>query len=141
MVNWKKRFSPKIMMKEAPDRPTNQSLWNLAVLVLSLVLLVGAMKYQETQRELFRTQSLLETQSLNEKILNFNGLFIEKVLKAESEVDSETRLKLENAIRDLNDEDVSDSWRAFVDSRTEGEAQKRMLDLLEILAKKIRPVK
>lgn len=129
------------MMQEAPDRPTNQSLWNLAVLVLSLVLLVGAMKYQETQRELFRTQSLLETQSLNEKILNFNGLFIEKVLKAESEVDSETRLKLENAIRDLNDEDVSDSWRAFVDSRTEGEAQKRMLDLLEILAKKIRSVK
>lgn len=129
------------MTQEAPDRLTNQSLWNLAVLVLSLALLVGAMKYQEMQRELFRTQSLLKTQSLNEKILNFNGLFIEKVLKAESEVDSDTRLKLENAIRDLNDEDVSDSWRAFVDSRTEGEAQKRILDLLEILAKKIRPVK
>lgn len=129
------------MTQETLSKQTNQSLWNVAVLVLSLALLVGAMKYQEMQRELSRTQSLLNAQNLNEKILNFNGLFIEKVLKAESEVDSETRLKLENAIRDLNDEDVSDSWRAFVGSRTEAEAQKRIIDLLEILAKKIRPVK
>lgn len=129
------------MTQETPGKPTNQSLWNLAVLALSLALLVGAMKYQEMQRELLRAQSFLKTQSVNGKILDFNDLFIEKVLKAESEIDIEMRSKLENAVKDLNDEAILDKWRAFVGSRTEADAQKRMLDLLEILAKKARPIK
>jgi hypothetical protein len=73
----------------------------------------------------------------NEKIINFLKLFITKVLKAEGEVDFETRLKLENAVREIQDKEILDQWTKFTESKTEEEAQKNVKDLLEILINKL----
>ncbi len=73
----------------------------------------------------------------NEKIINFLKLFITKVLKAEGEVDFETRLKLENAVREIQDKEILDQWIKFTESKTEDEAQKNVKDLLEILVNKL----
>ena len=73
----------------------------------------------------------------NERIINFLKLFIAKVLKAEKEVDFETRLKLENAVREIQDKEILDQWIKFTESQTETEAQKNVKDLLEILVNKL----
>ncbi len=116
------------------------------ILIIVILLLVGGnvyfgFKYFANQKELQQVQAALGTQKINDKVLEFTKLFIEKVLKAETEVDFETRLKLENAVRNLGDEEVLGEWQKFVESKTETEAQDNVKNLLEILVSKIYPVK
>jgi len=110
-----------------------------------LILLAGNiffwMRYSAIQQELEKTKEALTVQNTNEKILDFTKLFIEKVLKAEGEVDFETRLNLENAVRNLGDNEILTQWQKFIESQTEDEAQVEVKKLLEILINKIHPVK
>ncbi|MBU2109851.1 hypothetical protein KKB71_02800 [Patescibacteria group bacterium] len=111
------------------------------ILIIILLVLAGSVffgvKYFAVQKELQQTKTVLETQKTNEKVLEFTKLFIDKVLKAETEVDFETRLKLENAVRNLNDEEILSQWQKFTESKTEAEAQKQVKNLLEVLVNKI----
>lgn len=112
------------------------------ILILILILLAGnvflGVKYFSVVKELRQTQTTLETQKTNEKVLDFTKLFVAKVLKAETEVDFETRLKLENAIRNLGDEEILAQWQKFTESKTEADAQTKVKNLLEILVSKIK---
>jgi hypothetical protein len=112
------------------------------LIVVALILLVGNvffwLKYSATQKELLKTTQALETQKTNENLLNFAELFIDTVLKAEGEIDFETRLQLENAVRNLNDNEILAQWQEFVGSKTEIEAQEEVKNLLEILVSKIK---
>lgn len=94
-------------------------------------------KYSAAQKEIGSLRALRETRSVNEKILNFNRMFLEHVLEADKEVDFETRLKLENAVRDIKDPEIMDQWNKFVNSKDEREAQIQMKNLLKILLGKI----
>lgn len=111
------------------------------LLIIILLLIAGNVyfgwKYLNIRKELRQTQIVLETKTINGKVLEFTKLFIEKVLKAEIEVDFETRLKLENAVRNLNDEQILNRWQKFVDSKTEAGAQEEIKNLLEMLVSKI----
>jgi len=116
------------------------------ILIIIILFLIASniyfgFKYLNSQRELRSMQSALETQKTNEEVLNFTKFFIEKVLKAEKEVDFETRLKLENTVRNLGDEEILEQWNKFVNSKTEAEAQEQVKNLLEMLVNKISPVK
>lgn len=124
---------------------TNNKLIDLSrvlLIVVALILLVGNvffwLKYSATQKELLKTTQALETQKTNENLLNFAKLFIDTVLKAEGEIDFETRLQLENAVRNLNDNEILAQWQKFVGSKTEIEAQEEVENLLEILVSKIK---
>ena len=97
----------------------------------------SGVNYFFAQKELQTTTQQLKNQKNNEKIINFAKLFIEKVLKADKEVSFEDRLKLENAVRDLNDKEVLTQWENFVASKTEIDAQNEVKSLLELLVKKI----
>ena len=114
----------------------------IILIVIILILLVGnvffGIKYSAVQKELKLAQASLEAQKTNEKVLDFAKLFIEKVLKAETEIDFETRLKLENAVRNLNDEEILGQWNKFVNSQSEIEAQNQVKNLLELLVSKIK---
>lgn len=115
------------------------------ILIIILILLAGniffGVKYFALQKELRQTQASLDVQKTNEKVLEFTKLFINEVLKAETEVDFETRLKLENAIRDLGDAEIFAQWEKFTESKTEADAQIEVKNLLGILVSKINPVK
>lgn len=127
-----------------PNNPSNRpiTLSNLFWLILVLILVAGniffIIRHNNLKNELHQTQTAIETQELNEKVLEFTKLFIDKVLKAETEVDFETRLKLENAVRNLGDEEILNQWQKFVESRTEAEAQNEVKNLLEMLVNKIK---
>jgi len=111
-------------------------------LIILVILLIGnfffATRYSAIKKEMQEIKKPLEIQEINEKVLNFIKFFIEKVLRAEGEVDFETRLKLETAVRELNDEEILNQWQKFVDSKTENEAQQEVKNLLELLISKIK---
>ena len=118
------------------------NLDKIFLILVIMILLAGNiffwLKYSATQQELEKTKETLAVQKTNEKILDFTKLFIEKVLKAEEEINFEDRLKLENAIRNLNDEEILAQWNKFLASKDEMEAQREVKNLLELLINKIR---
>ena len=112
------------------------------ILVLILILLAGnvflGVKYFSVVKELRQDQAALQAQKTGDKVLEFTKLFIEKVLKAKTEVDFETRLRLEAAVRDLEDEEIFAQWQRFIESRTEVVAQEEVKNLLDVLVGKIK---
>jgi len=110
-------------------------------LITILILVAGnaffAMKYFAAQEELQRVKVIAEGKQTNEKVLNFTKLFIAQVLRADGEVGFETRLKLENAVRDLDDDEILSQWQKFVESKTEEEAQEEVKNLLGMLIEEI----
>lgn len=115
--------------------PRTAILIIITILIAAVILLAG--QYLISLQDLKATKSLLQTYQYNEKILSFTKLFIIKVLKAEAEVSFEDRLKLENAVRDINNKDIFDQWQKFIESKTEAQAQKEVKNLLELLINKI----
>ena len=71
-------------------------------------------------------------------VLSFAKTFVEKVLAAEGEISFEDRLKLENDVRELNDEEILNQWMMFAESNTEEVAQKEVINLLSLLLEKIK---
>lgn len=76
-------------------------------------------------------------QKINQEIVSFLKLFIEKILKGEKEVSFEDRLRLENAVRDLKDKNILSLWEGFTQAKTSEEAQLSLKDLLQALVNKI----
>ena len=99
-----------------------------------------ALMYFQSAKELQGTKIALSTQRYNAKYLDFLKMFIKLVIKSDKEVDFETRLKLENAVRQLkeeyNDAEILLQWQKFVASTNEAEAQKNVKDLLGMLVDK-----
>ncbi len=118
------------------------ALSNLIWIVLVLILLVSNVffiyKYYGLKKESVQNQVVIQSQAVNDKVLEFTKLFVSKVLKTNSEIDFETRLSLENTVRDLKDEEVLAQWQKFTNSKTQEEAQVEVKSLLEMLVNKIK---
>jgi len=78
----------------------------------------------------------MQTEQVNQKILAFRNMFTEKVLLADKEVDFDTRLALETAVRALNDQQILDQWKRFTDSATKEQASAEAKKLLHLLVQK-----
>lgn len=113
------------------------------ILIIIILILIGGnvyfgFTYLETQKELQQNQSIIETQKTNKKVIEFTNIFIKKVLQAENEIDFDTRLNLENLVRDLEDKAILEQWQKFTESKTPTQAQLEVKNLLEILISKIK---
>lgn len=113
----------------------------ILIIVIIGILVIGnaflGLGYYFANQELQTIKSTQSRIELNGKVLNFASLFIKKVLQANTEVDFETRLSLENAVRDLKDEQIMKEWQNFTTSKTELDAQNSVKTLLGILISKI----
>lgn len=112
------------------------------IMLAVIVILVGAVVYLGVNNftlnsELNNLNKTVMQRSGNQKTVVFLQLFIKDVLKSNKEVDFETRLKLENAVRATDDGAILAQWQKFINSKDEMEAQANTKDLLDILAKKI----
>ena len=112
---------------------------------LILIILVGmlaignvyfGMKAYSLSKELAVSEADAASVHKKEKVIGFTRLFIEKVLNADKEVDFETRLQLENVVRDLRDGEILALWQKFTGSKTEAEAQTEVKNLLRLLISK-----
>jgi len=114
----------------------------LKFLLVIIILLAGGniifgVNYFFTKKELQVAQKSLSTQQFNIKVINFNRLFVQKVLKAETDISMEDRLKLENTVRELKDQEILDQWQKFTGATTEKQAQQEVKNLLDLLGQKI----
>ncbi|GIW66667.1 MAG: hypothetical protein KatS3mg095_0565 [Candidatus Parcubacteria bacterium] len=108
----------------------------IAIIILLLFNFYFAWKYFNSQKALSQISSVYS--EINQDVFNFTKFFIENVIKTDNEVNLETRLKMENDVRNLNDKEILDKWDKFVNSKTEDEAQKNVRELLLILVEKIK---
>jgi hypothetical protein len=77
-----------------------------------------------------RTEERLET-------ARFLKLFVEKVLGTNGTVSFEDRVKLENDVRALGDDQITKQWEAFVSSADGEEAQSKAILLMSLLTNKM----
>lgn len=96
-------------------------------------------RWMQIKGELAQAQTQIQQANLNTNVLTFTQLFIDKILKAQGEVDFETRLELENDVRNLKNPAILAAWQRFTTSKTEAEAQAEVKNLLELLIKSIKP--
>jgi hypothetical protein len=101
-----------------------------AVACISL-LLNGVLVFMLTNNSQFYQQH-----QVNQKVLEFRNLFTEKVLLSEKEIDFDTRLSLETAVRNLNDKEIFNQWQAFTNSQTKEDATIQAKALLNLLIQK-----
>lgn len=107
------------------------------IVILAVSNVLFTYNYFQTNQELRAIKSVQNKMELNGKVIDFTSMFIQKVLQADQEVDFETRLSLENAVRELKDEQIISEWQNFISSRTEADAQTSVKKLLGILVNKI----
>jgi hypothetical protein len=114
---------------------------NKLVTVVIIMLLAGNVfftwRWQRANQGLIEAKKIAESQKKNAGVSEFAKMFVANVLKSEGEVDFDMRLKLENAVRSLNDKEILEQWNRFVKSGNEADAQKEVKNLLELLVNKI----
>jgi len=106
----------------------------IVILCISLatnaVLFFGAFKIYKDFVECGRLEEK------NSKTLLFADMFIRKVLMAERDIDFDTRLELETAVRNLNDSEILNQWQKFTKSLDKDSASNEVKNLLNLLVKK-----
>ncbi len=117
------------------------SLFLICLLVISLAVNVVLFNGRRVlENNLNGIQVKVDTQKINDKTLEFAKLFVDKVLLTKSEVSFDDRLKLENAVRELNDGEILGEWNKFVNSKNETDAQEAVKGLLGLLVHKIKNI-
>lgn len=107
----------------------------IVILLLTNIAAVYFISLQATNAS--NLQKVIDKQKTNTNVVVFTQALIEKVLKSTSPVDFETRLSLENMVRNLNDKAILDEWNNFVNSSDSNQAQIEIKSLLDLLVKKI----
>lgn len=113
-----------------------------AVLVVFIVLLLAALGvagvgYWEKLRLSQSLEQKLADNFAKEKYAAFNQMFVREVIVSKDQVNFETRLTLENAVRDLKDGEVFEAWNKFAESETSSAAQEAIKKLLGLLADRL----
>lgn len=114
---------------------------NIILGIIFVLLVAGnvffAVQYFVQAKEAQKIQQEVVKQKTNVKVVNFLNLFVQKVLKTDKEISFEDRLKLENAVRDINDPEIMAKWEQFTGGTNEAEIQLGVKNLLEVLVNKI----
>ena len=116
----------------------NQHTVNLiiiTVLVSAIIILAGQCYIFYKDLQIQKDINLIYQH--NEKVIAFAKLFIQKVIKSEEDVSFEDRLKLENAVRAINIQEIFDQWQEFTEAKTAAKAQEEVKNLLELLISRI----
>ncbi|BCX15168.1 MAG: hypothetical protein KatS3mg097_060 [Candidatus Parcubacteria bacterium] len=74
---------------------------------------------------------------LNFKAAEFLNLFVKKVLLAKEAPDFKTKLELNQAVYDIQDNAILEQWYKFINSTSEEETTMNLKILLELLSDKI----
>ena len=114
----------------------------LEIIIVILVLVSGALfvKWQTAKSDLaYARESASEIVSRRDRTTQFLKDFVGVVLRANGDIVFEARLKLENAARAIGSPEILAKWQAFTKSKTEADAQKAVIDLLEATSNELTP--
>jgi hypothetical protein len=119
------------------DENTNRtsSISQTILIILTLIFLATSvfLLVRNLQLQGQLDGGVLSTSNIDLETLAFMDDFIKIVLKSDTEVSFEDRLKLENSVRELGNDNILASWQSFVNSNDEVEAQANVVALLEVL--------
>ena len=107
----------------------------ITILLLSNLFL--GVKYFNASKELKEATSITVAQEERTKFTEFNKTFISEVLQSKTEVNYDTRLKLDEMVKDINNKELNAQWQKFTDSQTEKEAQEETVKLLGLVAERM----
>lgn len=107
-----------------------RKLWLIALIIV--LLLIGGWLLKD---RLFSNSQTIN-QTFTTQVQDFHEFFIQSVLLTEGEIDFETRLQLEGAVRNLNDQEILTAWNSFVNAPNDTEAQRELKELLLLLVRK-----
>ncbi|KKP87763.1 MAG: hypothetical protein UR91_C0037G0002 [Candidatus Nomurabacteria bacterium GW2011_GWC2_35_8] len=111
----------------------------ITIIVLAFTTIFFAYLYFSSCVKFRNAEKIIASQQVNEKVLSFSQLFFDKVLQGTKEVSFDDRLRLENAVRALNDKEIFDSWTKFTGAKDQTQIQKNFYSLFQLLLKKITP--
>jgi len=107
----------------------------ILLIVLLLILNVFSLfAFWQKQKD-YNTLEQASSQKL--KWTNFLDLFIDTVLDPEQEMTIEDRLDLENAVRNLENQEIKLKWQNFANASNEIEAQRTAVEVLKMLVNQI----
>jgi len=106
------------------------------ILFCASLLLNGWLAYQ-----LSAVLTAYNSQQIDSRVLAFANMFVEDVLMANKEIDFDTRLFLETAVRGLNDQEIFNQWQKFTKAETKENSSTEAKYLLDLLIKKIKVAK
>lgn len=110
-----------------------------ALLVGNILFGVRVFRQNVLLQSLKRGVQIQRTQNaVNTELVDFLGLFIDKVLIAEKEISFEDRLLLENKVRVIDDPDILVQWNAFTHAETALVAQEEVRKLLGLVVSRLR---
>lgn len=117
-------------------------LIRIALIIVISIFLSGniflSWRYFAVNRQLKIADAKIDKQIKNDKVLIFANLFVDKVLLGQETVSFEDRLKLENAVRDINNEIIFAQWQKFVDSKSDQETQQSVGELFKAILDKLK---
>ena len=110
---------------------------------LLLVILLGGNLYfsvqyvQNLKQQNAATEQANSTFNSRLQVAQFLKEFIDTVLNTQGTVSFDNRVKLENDIRQIKDETLTNQWNTFVNSKDSKEAQQSAVKLMALLADKM----
>lgn len=120
------------------EKINRTTFWFLSVIVVLIILLLFSFfRFISVNNELKSIKQEAIQTEVNQSVIAFMNLFIDNVLKNNSVVDFEDRLKLENSVRAIGDDNIKADWDTFINSNTQTEAQDNVVKLLSALINKI----
>lgn len=110
--------------------------------ILLIVLVAGniyfAVQYiQVLKSQQQQEQAVSDAATKKAQITKFNKFFIDTILTSNGNVAPDDRIKLENDIHQIKDQDLIRSWNNFVASKDSKEAQVNAVKLISLLANKM----
>ena len=110
-----------------------------AIFIFFIVLLCLSLAVNGWLTYLFyQSVKAYQAQQINIRTLSFTDMFVKKVLLVDREIDFDTRLTLEAAVRSLDDQQIFDQWQRFTKAQTKEDASDQAKQLLNLLVKKIK---
>lgn len=104
--------------------------------VISIIALISLAANVYIFMQFVSMRDAYNNQKANAKVLDFRNMFSEKILLATGEVDFDTRLTLETAVRELKDQEIFNQWEKFTKCQTKEAATTEAKNLLKLLIKK-----
>lgn len=118
-----------------------KNLSNKTIIILIIIIaasnIAWGIGYFKIKSVLRQAENEFKTLVQNKKILAFQRLFVDKVLKSSGIVDFDTRVMLQNSVNATGDNDIISTWNSFLESKTEADGQRRVKELLSLLSSRV----
>jgi len=118
-----------------------KNLSNKTIIILIIIIaasnIAWGIGYFKMKSVLRQAENEFKTLVQNKKILAFQRLFVDKVLKSSGIVDFDTRVMLQNSVNATGDNDIISTWNSFLESKTEADGQRRVKELLSLLSSRV----